>query len=216
MTYCFSDIDTVRRKHVEPRQGDQASMAEAMGAPVPLRGGEQSPQNPPDSVEELLPPHPPIACGEPGKRTRGEDPPAPEEPHFIQGEEPIQGEDYPPPPVRLLSPNQTFADGLILQNQEEPPDPDPLWPLLQMPVNAILANEDYPTAEWPGNTPSPAEQPGVDTETVEMPDPPPEIAEFPEVCPDDSVSQAGRKPPNLRRELDLEDYRQDHGSRISH
>ena len=184
-------------------------MAKARGAPAPLRGGEQSTRPPPDPVEELLPPHPPIACGgmtsqgeefnppQRAKRTRGESPSAPDDPQFIKGGGTHSGGRLTHS-LRPPFPNQTFADGLILRSQEEAPDPDPLWPLLQMPADVILANEDYPTAEWPGISPETAERPEIYTETVKIPESPPEIAEFPEVCPDDSVSQAGRKPPNGR------------------
>ena len=119
------------------------------------------------------------------------------------------------PPFRPPSPNQTFADGLILRGQEEAPDPNPLRPLLQMPADVVLADEDYPTAEWPGISPETAEMPEICTETVKMPESRPEIAELPKVCPDDSASQAGRKLTTRHHDLDLEDYRQDHGTRMS-
>ena len=58
-------------------------------------------------------------------------------------------------------------------------------PMFQTPADAIIADWDYPTAE-----PS-------------------------DVHPDDSVSQAGRKLTAPRHDLDVEDYRRDHGIRIS-
>ena len=189
-------------------------------------GNKLSDPPPPDPVEEALPPHPPIAFGgmapqgeefippQRAKRTRGEGPSAPDEPQFIQGGETQSGGGLMPP-FRPPSPNQTFADGLILRGQEEAPDPNPLRPLLQMPANVVLADEDYPTAEWPGISPETAEMPEICTETVKMPESRPEIAKLPKVCPDDSVSQAGRKLTTRHHDLDLEDYRQDHGTRMS-
>ena len=57
--------------------------------------------------------------------------------------------------------------------------------MFQTPADAIIADWEYPTAE-----PS-------------------------DVHPDDSVSQAGRKPTAQHHDLDVEDYRRDNGIRMS-
>merc|ERR1711860_118208 len=78
----------------------------------------------------------------------------PEKPHFTQGGDNQSGGGLPPP-VRPPSPNQTFADGLAWRDYEDPMDPDPRGPPALNPADAILAEEVYPTADWPGHLPMP-------------------------------------------------------------
>ena len=107
VTNCFSDVDTVRREHVEPRLGDQASMAEAMGAPVPARGGEPRPQPPLIQSKSCFPLAPQLLAGNREKGPEGRTHLPLRNPISFRGEEPIQGEASPPlynpcPLIRLL------------------------------------------------------------------------------------------------------------------
>ena len=154
------------------------------------------------------------AGGNPRKRSGGVKPLTPEKPHFAQGGETHSGGGFAPP-VRPPSPNQTFADGLTRRDQDEPPDPDPRWPPVLNPADAILTEEVYPTADWPGHLPMPADIPAFDSDIADRSPQALDPVELPDILPDDSVSQAGQKPPQHRQDLDLEDYRQDHGSRQS-
>ena len=101
------------------------------------------------------------------------------------------------------------------REQDEPPDPGPDWLPDPSPADAVLADEVYPTAEWPGQTTMPAEGPDFGLSCMDPPNQASEFTEIPDVQPYDSVSQAGWKPPRHHRDLDLEDYHQDHGTRHS-
>ena len=107
MTDCFSAVDSVRPEHVEPQQGDQASMAEVAGAPDPVGRGEPTPQTPPDLLRNCSPLCPPSPAGIQGKGPEGWNPSPLRNPILPRGEEPIQGEALPPlyaprPLIRLL------------------------------------------------------------------------------------------------------------------
>ena len=212
MTDCFSDVDAVRREHVEPWQGDQIPTAGGADAPDPQADRNPRPLKPPDPLEELLPALPLNAGENPKKRSGGVKPLNPEKSHFAQGGENQSGGGLPPP-VRPPSPNQTFADGLAWRDYEDPLDPR--GPPVLNPADAILAEEVYPTADWPGHLPMPADIPVFDSDVADKMPQALDPAELPEILPDDSVSQAGQKQPPNRRDLDVEDYHQDHGTRHS-
>ena len=183
--------------------------------PCPCRRrGPKAPTPPPDPLEEVLPSMPLFASGNQKEKSVGVIPLQTGKDHFVQGGGTYSGGGFAPP-ARPPSPNQTFADGLTRRDQDEPPDPDPKWLPAPSPADAILAEEVYPTADWPGPLPTPADMPATEFDTADRSLPAPDPEDLPDVMPDDSVSQAGRKPPTCRRDLDLEDYRRDHGTRIS-
>ena len=97
MTDCFSDVDAVRREHVEPWQGDQIPTAGVADAPDSQAGRNLRPLKPPDPLEELLPALPLTAGGNLRKRSGGVKPLTPEKPHFAQGGETHSGGGFAPP-----------------------------------------------------------------------------------------------------------------------
>ena len=214
MTDCFSDIVDVRREHVEQRQGDQIPQGEVISAPPLAGGGGSGPLKPLDPLEEALPAMPPFSNGEHREKSGGAMPLQTGEGHFVQGGYAPSGGGFAPP-ARPPSPNQTFADGLARREQDEPPDPAPDWRPISSPADATPADEVYPTAEWPGQTTSPAEGLDFGLGCMEPPNQMSEFPELPDVQPYDSVSQTGWRLPQPHRELDIEDYHQDHGTRHS-
>ena len=85
------------------------------------------------------------------KRSRGEAPFVQEEPQFVQGGQTQSGHRYSPTEnrgktgvshPRPSSPNQTFADGLMLGEQEEILNQWPPEPMFQMPADEIIADWD--------------------------------------------------------------------------
>ena len=201
MTTCFSDAGTVRHEHVEPRQGDQHPVDPKPG------GAPLVPQVAPfDPLEEPLPPRP-----NPGGR-RPETPPGnpppplrakrrrenpvgnPEREPFLHGGPPPLTLNTPPPfevqdppwdSPPPPSPVKTFADGLTTGEKDEMLAQWMPEPVPQFPTDAIIADWEYRPTDAP------------------------------EVHPDDSVSQAGRRLIAPHHDLDVEDYRQDYGLRMS-
>ena len=54
----FSDVETVRREHVEPRRGDQAALADMQGGPEPFERGGSDPRPPLTQWKRSFPPNP--------------------------------------------------------------------------------------------------------------------------------------------------------------
>jgi hypothetical protein len=153
-----------------------------------------------DPLEEPLPPPPPrpvVETAPPSRAKRRREPPPvdPEAPRRPPGGRTRSDPSNTPGKVERTpgvfpppppSRNPTFAGGLLTDGHDEPPDPWFPGSVLQHPADAIIA-------DWECLAPDP-----------------------PDVRPEDSVSQAGqRRPPPARHDLDVEDYRRDHGTRMS-